>query len=325
MLEPAEVKLENQERLLNVNNVLQTDQQQTGGTDASLIREEMADQVNELIGTNIAQNDIYTCQQSEMTPIPEQTAGATSNQIYTNHFQQTLNIMRNIHLLDPFLESYKDVERVELPEPTEEQKSKWPDGDVKVVFFDIDETMIHCIDDKDSPDMVGDVKLDVMIDQGEDEGDIQDSQAIQIQINIRPGLLECLTDLSKSFQLVSFTASDQSYADTILDFIDPDKELFTARLYRHHCVETQYGLIKDLRIICNRELNALILIDNSALSFALNVNNGIPILPYFYDPVDEELRHLNYYLNCLRDQQVDDVRVHNEEAFGLLRLRERYG
>jgi len=90
-------------------------------------------------------------------------------------------------------------------------------------------------------------------------------------------------------------------------------------------VETQYGLIKDLRIICNRELNALILIDNSALSFALNVNNGIPILPYFYDPVDEELRHLNYYLNCLRDQQVDDVRVHNEEAFGLLRLRERYG
>jgi hypothetical protein len=32
--------------------------------------------------------------------------------------------------------------------------------------------MIHCIDDKDSPDMVGDVKLDVMIDQGEDEGDI---------------------------------------------------------------------------------------------------------------------------------------------------------
>ena len=96
-------------------------------------------------------------------------------------------------------------------------------------------------------------------------------------------------------------------------------------MYRHHCVETQYGLIKDLRIIGNRQLSDLILIDNSALSFALNVNNGIPILPYFQDPVDEELRHLNYYLNCLRDSQVNDVRVHNEEAFGLLRLRDRYG
>lgn len=117
--------------------------------------------------------------------------------------------MRNIHLLDPYQESYQDLESVVLPEPTAEQKSKWPDGRVKVVFFDIDETMIHCIDDKDSPDMVGDVKLDVMIDQGDNDGDgQQEPQAIQIQINIRPGLQECLIDLSKSFQLVSFTASD---------------------------------------------------------------------------------------------------------------------
>ena len=112
--------------------------------------------------------------------------------------------------------------------------------------------MIHCIDDKDSSDMIGEVKLEVMIDQQEDEGDVEEHQSIQIQINLRPGLHECLEDLSKSFQLVSFTASDPSYADTILDHIDPDKKLFTSRLYRHHCVETQYGLIKDLRIIRNR-------------------------------------------------------------------------
>ena len=80
-----------------------------------------------------------------------------------------------------------------------------------------------------------------------------------------------------------------------------------------------------MRIIRNRQLNDLILIDNSALSFALNVNNGIPILPFYCDTMDEELRHLNYYLNCLRDSQVNDVRVHNAEAFGLLRLKERYG
>lgn len=65
----------------------------------------------------------------------------------------------------------------------------------------------------------------------------------------------------------------------------------------------------------------MILVDNSALSFAFNVNNGIPILPFYDDKQDEELRHLNYYLNCLRDSAVDDVRHHNDEAFGLLRLQ----
>jgi len=110
------------------------------------------------------------------------------------------------------------------------------------------------------------------------------------------------------------------YADTILDHIDPNREVFAARLYRQHCVDTQYGLIKDLRIIGNRDLKDMILVDNSALSFAFNVNNGIPILPFFDDLADEELRHLNYYLNCIRDANIEDVRKHNDEAFGLMRL-----
>jgi CTD small phosphatase-like protein 2 len=43
----------------------------------------------------------------------------------------------------------------------------------------------------------------------------------------------------------------------------------------------------------------MIIIDNNALSFAFNVNNGIPILPFFDDKNDEELRHLVYYLKCM--------------------------
>ena len=55
------------------------------------------------------------------------------------------------------------------------------------------------------------------------------------------------------------------------------------RLYRQHCVETNYGLIKDLRIVKNRDLKDMIIVDNSALSFAFHVKNGIPILPFFDD------------------------------------------
>lgn len=78
--------------------------------------------------------------------------------------------------------------------------------------------------------------------------------------------------------------------------------------------------MKDLRIIANRDLKDLILIDNIATSFAFNVNNGIPILPFYDNHSDDELRHLTFYLNCLKEQQVEDVRNHNKEAFGLIKL-----
>ena len=131
---------------------------------------------------------------------------------------------------------------------------------------------------------------------------------------------QCLLELSASYQLVAYTASDKLYADAILDFIEGDEKLFSARLYRQHCVSTEFGLVKDLRIIANRSMKDLVIIDNSALSFAFNVNNGIPILPFYDNHEDEELRHLTFYLTCLQQSQVDDIRAHNEEAFGLYRL-----
>ena len=82
---------------------------------------------------------------------------------------------------------------------------------MKVVFFDIDETMIHCLDDRDPPDMKGEITLVVRLEdqQADSCSDEAQTQSIKIQINLRPGLRECLLDLAKSFQLISFTASDQ--------------------------------------------------------------------------------------------------------------------
>lgn len=83
------------------------------------------------------------------------------------------------------------------------------------------------------------------------------------------------------------------------------------RLYRNNCVKTPFGMVKDLRIIENRDLKDIILIDNSCLSFAFNINNGVPILPFFDNENDEELKHLTYYLNRLQDQSIEDVREQN--------------
>lgn len=43
----------------------------------------------------------------------------------------------------------------------------------------------------------------------------------------------------------------------------------------------------------------MVLVDNSVLSFAMQLENGIPILPFYVNRADEELLHLVYYLKCL--------------------------
>jgi len=69
--------------------------------------------------------------------------------------------------------------------------------------------------------------------------------------------------------------------------IDPEGTLINFRLYREHCFETNEGIfIKDLRVIRNRDLKDLILVDNSVYSFGFQLDNGVPIIPYFNDPSD---------------------------------------
>jgi CTD small phosphatase-like protein 2 len=72
-------------------------------------------------------------------------------------------------------------------------------------------------------------------------------------------------------------------------------------------------------VISNRDLSEMVLIDNSVYSFAYQLLNGVPIVPFYREPPkDEEMLHLIYYLSCLA--QVDDVRTQNMQAFELHKL-----
>lgn len=155
----------------------------------------------------------------------------------------------------------------------------------RLLVFDIDETMIHTIDERDPKSMKGQFKIKI-------------ADMDSIKVNVRPYLMESLIELKKAYQIIAFTASEKQYADAILDFLDPDSSIFETRLYRNNCVMTPFGYVKDLRIL-NRDLKKVLMIDNSCLSFAFNVNNGVPILPFYDNTQDEELKHLTYYLNRL--------------------------
>ena len=72
----------------------------------------------------------------------------------------------------------------------------------------------------------------------------------------------------------------------------------------------------------------MLIIDNSCLSFAFNIGNGVPILPFYDSKTDEEMKHLTYYLNCLIENKqspaFNDVREYNDDAFGLLKLKDAF-
>ena len=65
-------------------------------------------------------------------------------------------------------------------------------------------------------------------------------------------------------------------------------------------------------------LKDVVIVDNSVYSFAFQIDNGIPIIPFYNDKADEEMLHLVYYLNCLAN--VEDVRDQNRQAFELFKL-----
>ena len=118
--------------------------------------------------------------------------------------------------------------------------------------------------------------------------DSEEEKNIPLPLIIRPGLYDFLDYASENFDLVVFTASDQDYADTIINYIEKEKKYFSFRLYRNNCLFIEPGLyIKDLRIFNNfKNMKDIIILDNSLFSFANQLNNGILITSFFDDKND---------------------------------------
>ena len=113
-----------------------------------------------------------------------------------------------------------------------------------------------------------------------------------------------------------YTASHKSYADAVLNFLDPNNIYFYNRLYRNNCIDIVYNnshvYIKDMTIFEKYfSLKDVVIIDNSVMAFAFDLNNGVPILPYYDAKQDIELMFCVYYLESIAE--FDDLRVQNKK------------
>jgi len=120
----------------------------------------------------------------------------------------------------------------------------------------------------------------------------------------RPHLEYFLQEMSPLYEVIVFTASIAEYAEPLLQELDKNN-IIKYKLNRSHCIFIQGNYIKDLRVI-KRPMKDLIIIDNNPISYAINPDNGIPILSWFDNPKDRELLKLIPLLKYLA--KVNDVR-----------------
>ncbi|KAL8450792.1 hypothetical protein Emag_003080 [Eimeria magna] len=157
-------------------------------------------------------------------------------------------------------------------------------------------------------------------------------QAI-LYVYYRPFVKRFLTELRSTgnFEIIAFTAALPEYANPILDTLEEEEKLFDHRLYRRHCCraprarsprvelpsagDSQWSFtgeifyyVKDLAHAApNRDLRRCVLLDNSPVSFAAQMENGIYLRPFCGDPGDDELQFLANMLCQLH--RLEDVRA----------------
>lgn len=71
--------------------------------------------------------------------------------------------------------------------------------------------------------------------------------------------------------------------------------------------------VKDLRVLGNRDMSRVVLIDNSPHSYMFQKKNGIPVVSFYEDEQDNELLKLENFLMGLL--KVKDVRKYLHEYF----------
>lgn len=193
--------------------------------------------------------------------------------VYLEHFSHgALGLLHVIPKLNLYTSSSKNHRPEEPNLPTRKEGLKL------TVLFDLDETLAHC-------------------KMAEKENEERESE---VEISIRPYTYQVLKDLKSVFEVGLFTSSAKSYADTVISRFDPRNEIFDFRLYKDSCTDIGENIfVKDLSIIPHRPPNSIFLVDNNFYCYALQLTQGIPIIPFTGSSSDTELLKLSFYLKFL--------------------------
>ncbi len=213
------------------------------------------------------------------------------------------DLSQNINILNPLI--YQTINNKEIDNNQNKQQLKEPLCTLdkflpdkiskfkKTLVLDLDETLIHSnffnINNSNC-----DFSLDINYE----------NKNIKANVLKRPGVDEFLSKMSNLYEIVIFTASLSQYAIPLIEQLDKNK-VCSFKLFREHCSFINNGYTKDLKRL-NRNMNDIIIVDNTPNCYFLNNDNGFPIKSWLNDINDRELIRIIPYLEFLSN--VDDVR-----------------
>ncbi|XP_061774417.1 uncharacterized protein LOC133564249 [Nerophis ophidion] len=158
------------------------------------------------------------------------------------------------------------------------------------VVIDLDETLVHSsFTPVNNADFITPIDID---------GEVH-----QVYVSKRPHVDEFLKRMGEMFECVLFTASLSKYADPVSDILDRCGA-FRSRLFREACVFHKGNYVKDLSHL-GRDLNKVIIIDNSPASYVFHPDNAVPVGSWFDDTSDSELLDLIPFFERL--SSADDI------------------
>ncbi|XP_033113794.1 carboxy-terminal domain RNA polymerase II polypeptide A small phosphatase 1-like isoform X2 [Anneissia japonica] len=142
------------------------------------------------------------------------------------------------------------------------------------IVIDLDETLVHSsFKPVSNADFVVPVEIDGTVHQ--------------VYVLKRPFVDEFLQRMGELYECVLFTASLAKYADPVADLLDKSR-IFRSRLFRESCVFHRGNYIKDLSRL-GRNLERIVIVDNSPASYIFHQDNAIPVVSWFDDVSDTEL------------------------------------
>ena len=162
----------------------------------------------------------------------------------------------------------------------------------KTLVLDLDETLVHS-----SLKPLDNYDFKIGVKSGED--------IIDIFVMLRPGAQDFLERIGVLYEVIIFTASLESYANPVIDFLDRSK-VVKKRLFRKDCANHNGNFVKNLSKL-GRDLTKLIIVDNSPISYSLHPYNAIAINSWYDDQSDNQLEDILKVLEIL--EPVDDVRL----------------
>ena len=136
----------------------------------------------------------------------------------------------------------------------------------KTLVIDLDETLIHSLAKGGRMSTGHMVEVKLPSAAAMNGLSLGPQHPILYYVHKRPHCDDFLKKVSKWYNLVVFTASVQEYADPVIDWLEQEKQFFSARYYRQHCTFRNGAYIKDLSSV-EPDLSKVMILDNSPLSY----------------------------------------------------------